>query len=113
MKIEINNMIPTNQHSYKPISQIKDILSNLPNIPKMNDTYSHLKQLISKYPDIIRIDIIQGIHKPIDDLLHFNIRVYDKRCKPNNLIYDNLHVYVTQDPITNHYKLNRFIQITF
>lgn len=118
MGIVINNFIPAQQQCNQRWENILDILLNLPDIPTMNDTYAHIKLLVEVYKDIIRIDVINGIHKPIGDNYHFNIRVWDARN--NFMIHDNLHVYVSPSPLhtdsygnpTITWNINRFLQIT-
>jgi hypothetical protein len=100
--MEIHNFIPKYQN--QDFQTLKNILLNMPDIPKMNNVYHHVKTLIKLYPHIIRIDIINGLHESSNDFNHFNIRIYDKRTF--SIIYDNLHVYVTN------MEINRFMQIT-
>ena len=118
MGIEINNFIPSSQQCNQRWENILEILLNLPEIPTMNDTYTHIKLLVKEYKDIIRIDVINGIHKPVGDHYHFNIRVWDARN--NFMIHDNLHVYVSPSPLDTdpygnpviRWNINRFLQIT-
>ena len=117
--MQINNLIPKYQQENQTIGNLKEILMNLPNIPKMNETYKHIRLLTERYSNDIRIDIINGVHKPEGDGFHFNIRVYDRRTRPHTVVYDNLHVYVTPsmsvdskgNPVTM-WNISRFNQIT-
>lgn len=119
MVIQINNYIPIYQQKNQTIANLKDILTTLPRMPKENEVYNHLRTLISNHSEMIRIDLINGVHKPVGDNFHFNIRVYDRRTRPHSVVYNNLHVYVTEcietdskgNPVVK-WCISRFNQIT-
>lgn len=116
--MNIYNLIPVQQRCNQSWENIVDILTTLPDMPRMTEPYSHIKLLLSEYRDVIRIEVIYGVHKPVGDNYHFNIRVYE--TINNIMIHDNLHVYVVFDSIEPDtygnpvmmWKISRFLQIT-
>jgi len=119
MVLQINNLIPKYQQVNQTIANLKEILTTLPRIPYENEVYKHIRNLINKHPEMIRIDLINGVHQPPQDNFHFNIRVYDRRTRPHQVVYNNLHVYVTECVTTDSkgnpvlkWCISRFNQIT-
>lgn len=99
MKLQIQNLIPKYQQSNQKFANLRQILETLPVLPNESNVYARIRSMIQQKPQVVRVDVKNGIHTREGDSWHFNMAVYDKRARLHELVYDTVHVYVTPNVI--------------